>query len=83
MTLAKTAHGTLHYEVVGQTAPWQKPRDAILFHHGIGPLDYRFGGQRGQGIRWHYWPAVCPALHVVQFDGINGCVDPHGSSHAH
>jgi len=54
-----------------------------LFHHGIGTLDYCFGGQRGQGMRWHYWQAVCPVLHIVPLDGINSVVDPHGCSHAH
>ena len=36
MPLAQTMHGALHYDIVDQTTPWQKPRDAIVFHHGIG-----------------------------------------------
>ncbi len=59
MALAKTAHGTLHYDVVDQTAPWQKPRDAVLFHHGIG----------ASAALWAGWlPQLVDRYRVVVFD---------------
>ena len=36
MPFAQTNHGTLHYDVVDQVAPWRGQQEAILFHHGIG-----------------------------------------------
>lgn len=59
MPQAATAHGTLHYEVCDQAAPWQAPRLPILFHHGIGA---------SAGI-WAGWrPALVDAYRLVSFD---------------
>src|SRR5260370_40284487 len=63
MPLATTNHGTLHYEVIDQVAPWCRGREAILFHHGIGA---------GVGI-WAAWrPALAEAYRLVSFD-MRGC----------
>lgn len=59
MALATTVHGTLHYDVSDQTAPWQPKRQPILFHHGIGA---------SSGI-WTGWrPALADAYRLVSFD---------------
>jgi pimeloyl-ACP methyl ester carboxylesterase len=63
MPLATTKHGTLHYEVINQVAPWHRDREAILFHHGIGA---------SAGI-WAAWlPALAEAYRLVSFD-MRGC----------
>jgi pimeloyl-ACP methyl ester carboxylesterase len=63
MPLATTNHGTLHYEVIDQVAPWHQDREAILFHHGIGA---------SAGV-WAGWrPALAEAYRLVSFD-IRGC----------
>ena len=63
MPLATTNHGTLHYEVVDQVAPWHQDREAILFHHGIGA---------SAGI-WAGWqPALVGSYRLVAFD-MRGC----------
>ena len=36
MPLVPSFDGSLHYDIVDQVAPWHAPREAILFHHGIG-----------------------------------------------
>jgi hypothetical protein len=36
MPLIETLHGSLHYDVIDRVAPWERRRDPILFHHGIG-----------------------------------------------
>ena len=59
MPLASTRHGSLHYEVVDQVAPWREPRPAILFHHGIG----------ASAALWAGWvPALGDAYRLVTFD---------------
>src|SRR5262245_4032968 len=59
MPLATTSHGNLHYEVVDQVVPWRQPRDAILFHHGIG----------ASAEIWTGWfPALADAHRLVTFD---------------
>jgi pimeloyl-ACP methyl ester carboxylesterase len=59
MPLATTRHGSLHYESVDQVAPWCDPRQAILFHHGIG----------ASAAIWTGWfPALQEAHRLVTFD---------------
>lgn len=59
MPLATTRHGTLHYEVVDQVAPWREDREAILFHHGIG----------ASAEIWTGWlPALVDGYRLVAFD---------------
>lgn len=59
MPLATTRHGSLHYEIVDQVAPWCEPGDAILFHHGIG----------ASAEIWTGWfPALQEAHRLVSFD---------------
>jgi pimeloyl-ACP methyl ester carboxylesterase len=63
MPHATTKHGTLHYEVTDQVAPWHRDRGTILFHHGIGA---------SAGI-WAGWqPALADAYRIVTFD-MRGC----------
>lgn len=59
MPFATTRQGNLHYEIVDQVASGREPRDAILFHHGIGA---------SAGI-WRGWfPALADAHPLVSFD---------------
>jgi pimeloyl-ACP methyl ester carboxylesterase len=59
MPLAKTRHGTLHFEIVDQVAPWEKAGHPILFHHGIGAC---------AGI-WTEWRGALAERHpLVTFD---------------
>ena len=59
MPFAKTQHGSLHYEIVDQVAPWRGSREAILFHHGIG----------ASAEIWRGWfPALIDAHRLVSFD---------------
>jgi len=59
MPLAVTQHGGLHYDVVDQVAPWSGPRDAVIFHHGIGA---------SAGIWQGWFPALIDAHRLVSFD---------------
>src|SRR5580704_8493833 len=63
MPLATTNHGTLHYEVIDQVAPWHQDREAILFHHGIGASAAIWAGWR---------PALVGSYRLVAFD-MRGC----------
>jgi pimeloyl-ACP methyl ester carboxylesterase len=59
MPLATTRQGSLHYEIVDQAAPAPAPREAILFHHGIG----------ASAAIWAGWfPALADAHRLVSFD---------------
>lgn len=59
MPLATTRQGSLHYEIVDQVASGREPRDAILFHHGIG----------ASAAIWTGWfPALADAHRLVSFD---------------
>jgi pimeloyl-ACP methyl ester carboxylesterase len=59
MPLATTRQGSLHYEIVDRVAPARAPREAILFHHGIGA---------SAGI-WAGWsPALADAHRLLSFD---------------
>lgn len=59
MPLVATAHGSLHYDVVDQVAPWRPENLPILFHHGIGA---------SAGI-WAGWqPALVDAYRIATFD---------------
>jgi pimeloyl-ACP methyl ester carboxylesterase len=59
MPLATTRQGSLHYEIVDQVAPARVPREAILFHHGI-------GASAGLWAAW--FPALADAHRLVSFD---------------
>jgi pimeloyl-ACP methyl ester carboxylesterase len=63
MPLATTKHGTLHYDVIDQVAPWRERRKAILFHHGIGACAEIWAGWR---------PALVDGYRLVSFD-MRGC----------
>lgn len=59
MPLATTRQGSLHYEIVDRAAPSIEPREAILFHHGIG----------ASAAIWAGWlPALADAHRLVSFD---------------
>jgi pimeloyl-ACP methyl ester carboxylesterase len=59
MPLATTRQGSLHYEIVDQVAPARAPREAILFHHGIG----------ASAAIWAGWfPTLADAHRLVSFD---------------
>ena len=59
MALATTRQGSLHYEIVDQVASSRAPREAILFHHGIG----------ASAAIWAGWfPALADAHRLVSFD---------------
>lgn len=65
--LAKTSHGTLHYDVIDQVAPWHGGRPAVLLHHGIGA---------SSGI-WAGWmPALVDRYRLASFD-MRGCGRSH------
>jgi len=59
MPLATTRQGSLHYEIVDRVAPARAPREAILFHHGIGA---------SAGIWAGWFPALADAHRLVSFD---------------
>lgn len=59
MPLATTRQGSLHYEIVDQVVASRAPREAILFHHGIG----------ASAAIWTGWfPALADAHRLVSFD---------------
>jgi pimeloyl-ACP methyl ester carboxylesterase len=67
MPLATTRQGSLHYEIVDQVASSCAPREAILFHHGIG----------ASAAIWAGWfPALADAHRLVSFD-MRGCGRSH------
>ena len=59
MPLAATRQGSLHYEIVDRVASSRAPREAILFHHGIGA---------SAGIWADWFPALADAHRLVSFD---------------
>lgn len=59
MPLATTRQGSLHYEIVDRAAPARAPREAVLFHHGIGA---------SAGIWAGWFPALADAHRLVSFD---------------
>ena len=59
MPLATTRQGSLHYEIVDRVAPARAPREAILFHHGMGA---------SAGIWAGWFPALADAHRLVSFD---------------
>ncbi|HKH67313.1 MAG TPA: alpha/beta hydrolase [Reyranella sp.] len=59
MPLAVTRQGSLHYEIVDRVAPARAPREAILFHHGMGA---------SAGIWAGWFPALADAHRLVSFD---------------
>src|ERR671910_799419 len=59
MPLATTRQGSLHYEIVDQMAPARAPREAVLFHHGIGA---------SAGIWTGWFSALADAHRLVSFD---------------
>ncbi|MBM3648267.1 MAG: alpha/beta fold hydrolase [Alphaproteobacteria bacterium] len=66
MPLASTGHGSLYYEAVDQVGP-HEPREAILFHHGIGASARIWAG---------WFPALSDAHRLVSFD-MRGCGRSH------
>jgi pimeloyl-ACP methyl ester carboxylesterase len=64
---AKTKHGSLHYDVVDQTAPWRASGETILFHHGIGSCAEIWRG---------WWPRLIDSHRLVSFD-MRGCGRSH------
>jgi len=67
MAFAETPHGALYYELVDQVAGWETPRDAIVFHHGIGA---------GAAL-WSGWlPQLVDRYRAVSFD-MRGCGRSH------
>lgn len=59
MPLVETPHGSLHYEIVDQVAPWHTDPETILFHHGIG----------GCPGLWSGWlPALIDRYRLVMWD---------------
>ena len=74
MPLAPTPHGTVSYEVIDRVAPWERRREPILFHHGIGA---------SAGI-WAEWFAALADRHaIVTFDmrGYGRSVIPPPGAH--
>ena len=59
MPLAVTRQGSLHYEIVDRVAPARAPREAILFHHGMGA---------SAGIWAGWFPALADAHRLLSFD---------------
>jgi pimeloyl-ACP methyl ester carboxylesterase len=67
MAFAKTPHGALAFDLVDQVADWEAPRDAIVFHHGIG----------SSAALWAGWlPYLVDRYRVVSFD-MRGCGRSH------
>jgi len=67
MAFAATERGALHYELVDQVVGWEEPRDAIVFHHGIG----------SSSALWAGWlPALIDRYRAVSFD-MRGCGRSH------
>lgn len=67
MPLAPSAHGGLYFESVERTSPWRQPRDAIVFHHGIGA---------SAGIWGDWYPELVDAHRLIRFD-MRGCGRSH------
>ena len=59
MPLATTRQGSLHYEIVDRVAPARAPREAVLFHHGIGA---------SAGLWAGWFPALADAHRLLSFD---------------
>ncbi|HEV8016500.1 MAG TPA: alpha/beta hydrolase [Stellaceae bacterium] len=59
MPFAKTEHGALYFEMIDRVAPWEAPRDPILFHHGIGA---------SAGIWTEWLPVLADRYRIVTFD---------------
>ena len=67
MAFAQSRPGALYYELVDQVAGWEKPRHAIVFHHGIG----------ASAALWAGWlPHLAERYRVVSFD-MRGCGRSH------
>jgi pimeloyl-ACP methyl ester carboxylesterase len=67
MAFAETPHGALYYELIDQVVGWETPREAIVFHHGIGA---------GAAL-WSGWlPQLADRYRVVSFD-MRGCGRSH------
>jgi pimeloyl-ACP methyl ester carboxylesterase len=59
MPLATTRQGSLHFEIVDRVAPSRAPREAVLFHHGIGASASLWAG---------WFPALADAHRLLSFD---------------
>lgn len=59
MPYAESSGAKIHYEVFDAVAPWEKRRETIIFHHGIG----------ADPAMWTEWlPALTERYRVVRFD---------------
>jgi len=67
MAFAETRDGKLYYELIDQVVGWQTPRDAIVFHHGIGA---------GAALWLGWLPQLVDRYRAVTFD-MRGCGRSH------
>ena len=59
MPYATTSAGKIHYEAIDLVAPWERERETIIFHHGIGA---------SAGI-WQEWlPELIDRYRIVRLD---------------
>jgi len=62
-----TADGKIHYDLIDIVAPWERGRETIIFHHGI-------GASAGIWVEW--LPALATRYRIV-------CIDMRGSGRSY